>query len=423
VFIHNVDLYSALSRFYSMWARLHAVLVLVSTVGTCSSAVIHGESVYSSAVPTHGDLFSIDIASTLLTGLSSTATLSLEPVVGYRSWPKTVNVLVTGTIGDSTTDSDAVVIAPSTVYDVYTANSTGDEGFTIPEISLVGLRLNESGAWNLNFTISCNADEGVPLPAFCTNSAYAKTVSTSTYVIPGVLSLLPPLLTLICAIVTRLTLVSLLLGIWAGALCLSSYNPITGFLRTFDTYFLNSFCNSGHSGIVLFTLLLGGLLGVVQKGGGFTGLANLAQSLTKGSRTRGLVIGFVLGLVIFFDDYSAILIVGSALKPILKKVKVAPEKAAFIVHSMGVCLAGLAPISSWLGAEIGYIQVWAGDHARVCVRGEVGKSLHMFECYHRCKSRKQEWIPDRISCSLSKFSLDPSHTDCSPCCCWYTFLR
>ena len=86
-------------------------------------------------------------------------------------------------------------------------------------------------------------------------------------------------------------------------------------------------------------------------------MANVAQSLTKGSRTRGLLIGFILGCLIFFDDYSAILIVGSALKPILRQVRVAPEKAAFVVHSLGVCLAGLAPISSWLGAEIGYLQV------------------------------------------------------------------
>ena len=83
----------------------------------------------------------------------------------------------------------------------------------------------------------------------------------------------------------------------------------------------------------------------------------MAQSLTKGSRTRGLVIGFALGCIVFFDDYVVVLVVGSALKPILAQIRVAPEKAAFMVHCLGVCVAGLAPVSSWLGAEIGYIQV------------------------------------------------------------------
>ena len=76
----------------------------------------------------------------------------------------------------------------------------------------------------------------------------------------------------------------------------------------------------------------------------------------------GLLCAYGLGLLIFFDDYSSILIVGSALRPVLSSIDVSPEKGAMIIHALGVNLASSAPVSSWLGVELSYIQAQCECH-------------------------------------------------------------
>lgn len=67
---------------------------------------------------------------------------------------------------------------------------------------------------------------------------------------------------------------ALLVGIWAGALLVSGFNPLSAFLRTFDTYFVGAFVGEGNAEVLLFTFLLGGTIGLVQRSGGALGLAN-----------------------------------------------------------------------------------------------------------------------------------------------------
>lgn len=67
---------------------------------------------------------------------------------------------------------------------------------------------------------------------------------------------------------------ALLVGIWAGALLVSGFNPLSAFLRTFDTYFVGAFVSEGNAEVLLFTFLLGGTIGLVQRSGGALGLAN-----------------------------------------------------------------------------------------------------------------------------------------------------
>ncbi|CAM9370968.1 unnamed protein product [Ectocarpus sp. 12 AP-2014] len=171
--------------------------------------------------------------------------------------------------------------------------------------------------------------------------------------VPGLVSLLPPLVTLAISILYRQVLVALLVGIWAGALLVSGFNPLGAFLRTFDTYFVGAFVGEGNAEVLLFTFLLGGTIGLVQRSGGALGLANALKGF-MGTRTRGQVCTVALGCLIFFDDYSSILIVGNSLRDVVKTVGVSPEKFAWLVHSVGVALASLSPISSWVGLQIGY---------------------------------------------------------------------
>lgn len=183
---------------------------------------------------------------------------------------------------------------------------------------------------------------------------FQATHKTSVVVSPGWVSLLPPLVTLVMSAVLGQVTVSLLAGIWCGAIIVSNGNPFTAFLRTFDQYWVNAFTVDDHAGVLLFTIVLGGTIGVVQKGGGGHGLALVAKKFMTSS-LRMQLSTWLLCLVIFFDDYSCILIVGSSLRQVLSQTGVSREKFAAIIHTVGVCLPSMCkcfafcvPTSLWL---------------------------------------------------------------------------
>lgn len=88
--------------------------------------------------------------------------------------------------------------------------------------------------------------------------------------------------------------VALLVGIWAGALLVAGFNPLTALLRTFDTYFVGAFTGEGNAEVLLFTFLLGGTIGLVQKSGGALGLANALKKF-MGKRLEDMTDYIVVG--------------------------------------------------------------------------------------------------------------------------------
>uniref|UniRef100_A0AAV1UJW8 Na+/H+ antiporter NhaC-like C-terminal domain-containing protein n=1 Tax=Peronospora matthiolae TaxID=2874970 RepID=A0AAV1UJW8_9STRA len=201
---------------------------------------------------------------------------------------------------------------------------------------------------------SKDTDANVVLPLTVDMLLFRVVHTTSVTVSPGWVSLLPPLVTLIMSAVLGQVAVSLLAGIWCGAIIVSDGNPFTSFLRTFDQYWTNAFTVNDHAGVLLFTIILGGTIGVVQKGGGGHGLALIAKKFMTSS-LRMQLSTWLLCLVIFFDDYSCILIVGSSLRQVLSQTGVSREKFAAIIHTVGVCLPSMSPVSAWIGVEIGYV--------------------------------------------------------------------
>jgi hypothetical protein len=169
---------------------------------------------------------------------------------------------------------------------------------------------------------------------------FSLTVTTDVFVTPGWLSLLPPLVTLVMSAVLSQVLIALLAGIWCGATIVAQGNPFVGFLRTFDQYWVNAFVDDGHAGVLLFTIILGGTIGVVQKGGGGHGLALLAKEYMTTS-LRMQLSTWLLCLLIFFDDYSCILIIGNSLRQVLSQTGVSREKFSAIIHVIGVCLPSM----------------------------------------------------------------------------------
>ncbi|UCF78052.1 MAG: Na+/H+ antiporter NhaC family protein [Candidatus Eiseniibacteriota bacterium] len=172
--------------------------------------------------------------------------------------------------------------------------------------------------------------------------------------VPGILTILPPLLAIILAIVTRQVIVSLFLGIWLGATFIYGYNPLSALLRTVDRYAVEAASDPGHVSIMMFSLLLGGMVGVISKSGGTRGIVEAARPLATSPR-RGQLATWVMGIAIFFDDYANTLIVGNTMRPITDRLKISREKLAYVVDSTAAPVVSLAVISTWIGYEVGLI--------------------------------------------------------------------
>ena len=172
--------------------------------------------------------------------------------------------------------------------------------------------------------------------------------------IPDWTSILPPLLAISLALLFRHVLVALVLGVWLGAFLLSGLSPMASFARLLDTHIVNAISDRGHASILVFSLLLGGMLGLMTQSGGAKGLASWV-STDATSRRRAQLTTWLLGLVVFFDDYANSLLVGSSMRPVTDRVRISREKLAFLVDATAAPVASLALISSWIGVEVGYI--------------------------------------------------------------------
>ncbi|MCB0750635.1 MAG: Na+/H+ antiporter NhaC family protein, partial [Ignavibacteriae bacterium] len=173
-------------------------------------------------------------------------------------------------------------------------------------------------------------------------------------VLPGWISIVPPLLAILLALLFRQVLVALFAGIYVGLLFMNDFNFITALLRLVDTNLFSALIDPDHAYIILFTLLIGGVVGVISKNGGTIGLANQITKFAKTPRS-GMLSSWLMGLVIFFDDYANSLIIGNMMRPITDKLKISREKLAYIVDSTAAPIASLVIISTWIGYELGLI--------------------------------------------------------------------
>ncbi len=173
-------------------------------------------------------------------------------------------------------------------------------------------------------------------------------------VIAGWLSIVPPLLAIFLALILRQVIISLSVGIYAGALIYYDFNPFTAILRFADTTLLNVLVDKNHMFIIVFTLLIGGVVGIISANGGTIGLAKRITRFAKTARS-GMLSGWFLGILIFFDDYANSLIIGNMMRPITDKLKISREKLAYIVDSTAAPVASIVIISTWIGYEVGLI--------------------------------------------------------------------
>jgi Na+/H+ antiporter NhaC len=174
--------------------------------------------------------------------------------------------------------------------------------------------------------------------------------------VPGWFSLVPPVVAILLALVFREVVVALFAGVWLGAMAMSGFNPFTAVARTVDTFVVPSLgdVDGGKTAIVVFSLLLGGMVGVIARNGGTQGVVGAVTPLATTPR-RGKVATWLAGMAIFFDDYANTLIVGNTMRPITDRLRICREKLAYIVDSTAAPVAALVPISTWVGYEISLI--------------------------------------------------------------------
>ena len=178
--------------------------------------------------------------------------------------------------------------------------------------------------------------------------------------IPLWFSILPPLIAILMALVFREVVSSLFLGIFVGACIISTHTDgyffgfFNGFKSVIDTYIVQSLHDTGHLSVIVFSMLIGGMVAVISKNGGMQGVVNLLSKFAKSARS-GQLVTWVLGVVIFFDDYANTLIVGSTMRPVTDRFRISREKLSYIVDATAAPVASIAFVTTWIGAELGYI--------------------------------------------------------------------
>ncbi|WP_280586760.1 Na+/H+ antiporter NhaC family protein [Halorubrum sp. Boch-26] len=165
----------------------------------------------------------------------------------------------------------------------------------------------------------------------------------------GALSVAPPLLAIVLAVITRKAVLSLFLGIWSGAVIVTGG---LGIVQTFE-WIVAAVSDEFQATILVFTLLLGSGVAMVWNLGGTAAIRDWALERLDNQRQAGLV-AWGLGIVLFFDDYANTAIVGSAMKDVSDRLRISREKLSYIVDSTAAPVATLG-ISSWVAFQLSLI--------------------------------------------------------------------
>ena len=179
----------------------------------------------------------------------------------------------------------------------------------------------------------------------------------TTRAIPGWWSIIPPVLAIAMALAFKRVIPALFLGVWIGAWIFVGgwvTGLFWGVLEAFQVYVLNAITDAGRASIILFSLMIGGMVGIISKNGGTQGIV---QKIIGWASTpkRGQTATALLGIGIFFDDYANTLIVGNTMRPVTDRLRISREKLAYIVDSTAAPIATLAFVTTWIGFQVGLI--------------------------------------------------------------------
>lgn len=202
---------------------------------------------------------------------------------------------------------------------------------------------------------------------FNTNQEFKLNVSGFSYTkevtpIPLWFSVIPPLIAILFALIFKEVFTALFIGILVGTVTMFWYQDTAlipaifkGLFAIVDTYLIDSLTEPGHMSIIIFSMLIGAMVNIITRNGGMKGIVNILSKYANSPRS-GQFITWLLGIAIFFDDYANTLVVGNTMRPVTDKLKISREKLAYIVDSTAAPITAIAFVTTWIGAELSYIQ-------------------------------------------------------------------
>jgi Na+/H+ antiporter NhaC len=229
-------------------------------------------------------------------------------------------------------DSNLILLVGETEYTA-ASDETGSATFS-------GIILDEPGGAIIGLTLA----DGV-------------TVGGEIRVIPGWVSVTPPIIAILIALTLRNVIPALLIGVWLGATALRSFGPagiLTGLLDGFQLFVTEALADEDHAAIILFSLMIGGMVGIITRNGGMASIVRMMVTRAK-TAMGGQVAVWMMGVMIFFDDYSNTLVVGNTARPLTDHLRISREKLAYIVDSTAAPVVCIALITTWIGYEVGLI--------------------------------------------------------------------
>jgi len=171
----------------------------------------------------------------------------------------------------------------------------------------------------------------------------------------GWVSILPPLLAIFLAIITRQVFISLAAGIWIGWTVISSWNPLAALAATLDSW-VHVFQSPDNTRVIIFSALVGSLIALTQRSGGVHGFVNfLFKRNWIKSRQSAQLLAWGIGVVIFIESSIKVLIAGTICRPLFDKLKISREKLAYITDSTSAATCMLIPLNAWGAFTIGLL--------------------------------------------------------------------
>ena len=215
---------------------------------------------------------------------------------------------------------------------------TGTKMIECPDCGTLGVVLSDGGE-----AVECES---------CAGSGY---VESPTPYFNSALALLPPVIAIALALITKEVYSSLFIGILVGGLLYSNFAFESTILHVFNDGIVASVTNSYNMGILIFLIILGSMVCLMNKAGGSAAFGRWAKDHIK-SRVGAQLCSVLLGVLIFIDDYFNCLTVGSVMRPITDKQNISRAKLAYIIDATAAPVCIIAPISSWAAAVAGFAE-------------------------------------------------------------------
>lgn len=168
-------------------------------------------------------------------------------------------------------------------------------------------------------------------------------------------ALVPPIVAIVLALITKEVYSSLFIGILVGGLFYSGFSFETTLIHIFNDGFVAVLSDSYNVGILIFLVILGAMVSLMNRAGGSAAFGRFAKQKIK-SRAGAQLATVALGVLIFIDDYFNCLTVGSVMKPVTDEHKVSRAKLAYLIDATAAPVCIIAPISSWAAAVSGFVE-------------------------------------------------------------------